>query len=193
MRSCCTARSSVCSSQMATRRTMAARVGADADVVDGEEAFHPFPASDRVSRPCKGAPIDLAVEALERVGRVVLGVVGFREAHVAKHIGPRLRTFDIDLTLPRWAGVQAASAVGAFPSFVGCGLGRPCLRPGPVCGRSCRGPDAAGGDCSRRDRYRERPAFPRWFRTRCGDFRPGSARRGGSGGGARRCRSIGAA
>src|ERR1700730_6319409 len=63
----CTAHSSFCSSRMApTRRTMASSLGNADDL---------------------GAPFDLAVEALQRVGGVQLDAVLGREGHVGEHIG----------------------------------------------------------------------------------------------------------
>ena len=34
-----------------------------------------------------GAPLDLAVQTLDRVGRVQLGAMGQREAHIGQYVG----------------------------------------------------------------------------------------------------------
>ena len=64
-----------------------------------------------------GPPLDLAVEALDRVGRVQLGSMLRREGHVGEHI---------DLGLVEEAGKLGqlgAELVGNLPPLRSCGLG----------------------------------------------------------------------
>jgi len=65
---------------------MAASLGKMPTTMKGQEAFHPIPGRDAVSRPRRGAAFDLAVEPFDRVGRVQLGAVLGREGHVGQDI-----------------------------------------------------------------------------------------------------------
>jgi hypothetical protein len=52
----------------------------------GQKAFHPISEGDAVSRPRRGAALDLAVEPFERVGGVQLRPVLRREGHVGEDV-----------------------------------------------------------------------------------------------------------
>jgi hypothetical protein len=65
-----------------------------------------------------GSPLDLAIDAFERVGRVQLGPVRGREAHIGQHVGLGLIPEDGEL------GSFGAPPVGHAPHCVGAATGR---------------------------------------------------------------------
>ena len=66
---------------------MAASLGKMPTTIEGQEAFDPISAGDALSRPRRGAALELTVEALDRVCRVQLGAVLGREGHVGQDVG----------------------------------------------------------------------------------------------------------